>query len=423
MNYDASKLLAHVGISFSPKTGSFAEGSTFEVPILLNTKGKSINGIEVRINFDKDRLSIVNQTGGTSIIGVWVEPPSYDNTRGTASYVGVVPNGIITDAGLIGTITFKAKSTGRALVSVSLASKILLNDGLGTETILDLARAEYSILAKAPEGVIIYSETHPVQSDWYNNNSPSFSWTKDPGVTGFSLEIDNKPGTVPDNIIDTEETTKSFESLADGLWYLHVKAIKNGIWGTTGQFLVRIDTAPPAEFKPEANYLVSAVILTERTLVSFFTTDNLSGIDHYEVGVIDKNQPATASPAFIEAESPFQVPLVEGGMLEVIVRAVDKAGNVRDASVDVRPPKVVGQFIKENIIYILMGIILLGFCMLILHYLFGHHIISRLRKAMRQIDREDNDISRGQPLREVPTYAPPKPQPLSNPTAEDDGVM
>ena len=39
-----------------------------------------------------------------SIIGVWVEPPAYDNSRGTV--IGVIPNGITTSSGLIGTILF-----------------------------------------------------------------------------------------------------------------------------------------------------------------------------------------------------------------------------------------------------------------------------------------------------------------------------
>lgn len=389
INVDANKLLPRTEVSFSPRSGSFVEGSLFQVPIFINTKGRSINGIDVRINFDKDRLSIVNPTGGKSIIGVWIEPPVYDNTNGTASYVGVVPDGITTNAGLIGTITFKARATGQAVVSVSNRSEVLLNDGLGTETVVDLGRAEYNILVKAPEGVAVFSETHPFQDNWYNNNSPVFSWVKDQGVTGFSFVLDNKPSTIPDNVVDIEETTKIFEELPDGLGYFHIKAIKGGVWGTTGHFLVRIDTVPPAEFKPQANYLVAATVLVERTLVSFFTTDNLSGVDHYEIGIIDKNQPPTESPVFVEAISPFQVPLSSAGKLQVIVRAIDKAGNVRDQSIDVRAPFVITKFIQDYLLYILIAIILLGLIMLIIHYLFGHHIIKHLRRMFQIIKKEE----------------------------------
>jgi hypothetical protein len=387
INIDANKLQAHVEVSLSPRSGSFEEGSTFKVPIFINTKNRSINGIEVRVNFDKNKLSIINPTGGTSVIGVWVEPPGFDNTRGTASYVGVVPDGITTDSGLVGTITFKALTPGDAVVSISSNSKILLNDGLGTAAQVDLGRADYIILPKAPNGVYIFSDTHPIQSDWYNNNTPVISWVKDPGVAGFSFELDDKPNTIPDNTIDTADTTKTFEVLKDGLWYFHIKANKNGVWGTTGHFLMRIDTAPPAEFKPETNFIVAAVVFTERTLVSFFTTDNLSGIDHYEVGIIDKNQPPTQSPVFVQADSPFQVPLNANGKLQVIVRAVDKAGNVRDESIGVSPPFVIGEFVKNYLVYIFGAIILLGLVMLIIHYFVGYHIIryiSRIRQILKK---------------------------------------
>lgn len=384
---DGSKLVSRAELSLSPRSGSFVEGSTFEVPIFVNTKGASVNGIQIKVSFDKDKLSIVKPSSGPSIIGVWIEPPAYDNIRGSASYVGVVPNGITTGAGLVGTITFKANDIGRAVVSFRSDSKILLNDGLGTEAVLDLGRAEYTILPKAPEGVRVFSETHPFQGDWYNNNSPVLSWERDYGVSGFSFVLDNKPSTIPNNTISSVETTKAFDGLADGLWYFHIKAYKNGAWGTTGQFLMRIDTAPPASFKPEVNYLVAASVLVERTLVSFFTTDNLSGIGHYEVGIIDKNQPATESPVFVESESPFQVPLTVGSNLRVIVRAIDKAGNIREASVDVRIPFVISKFIKDYLVYILIFIILAGLAGLILHYYFGHHIVRNFRKILAIIKK------------------------------------
>jgi hypothetical protein len=383
VDVNASKLTAKIDVSLSPRSGSFVEGSTFQVPILLNTRGRSINGIEVRINFDKNKLTIINPSNGTSIIGVWVEPPGYDNARGTASYVGVVPNGITTEAGLIGVITFKAKTTGLASVSIASNSKILLNDGLGTAATLNLGRAEYSLLTKAPEGVKIYSETHPLEDTWYNSDYAVISWERDQQVSGFSYILDDKPGTIPDNNVDTEGTSKVFDKLEDGLWYFHIKAIKGSVWGTTGHFLLRIDTTAPAEFKPQANYLVAATILVERTLVSFFTTDNLSGIDHYEVGVIDKSQPLTTSPVFVQAESPFQVPIVSGSQLHVIVRAIDQAGNIRDESIEIKVPLVISKFIKDYLVYILLGIILMGIVALLVHYLLGHHIIRYFRLASK----------------------------------------
>ncbi len=385
---DAATLVPNVAVSFSPRTGSFEEGSTFQVPIVLDTNGTSINGIEVRLNFDSDRLSIVQASTGQSIIGVWVEPPAYDNTRGTASYVGVVPNGIVTDSGVIGTITFRAKATGRAVVTVRSDSNILLNDGLGSPATLEKGRAEYAIIPKAPGGVSVYSETHPSQSSWYNNNSPVFAWDSDPGVTGFSYVLDTKPNTVPRNTISGSETAKGFDTLADGLWYFHIKAFKNGVWGGTTHFLVRIDTTPPARFKPQVNYVLAAAVLVNRTLVSFFTTDNLSGVDRYEVGIIDKAAPPTESPVFVDAESPFQVPAMSSSGVTVIVRALDKAGNVRDESVDVRPPTAFGQFLEDYLMWLLLIVLLLIILGFAIRYFYGHHIIENLQKAWALVRRD-----------------------------------
>ncbi|MBX4200201.1 cohesin domain-containing protein [Candidatus Parcubacteria bacterium] len=386
---DASMLQSTLEIYFSPKSGSFVEGSTFDMPILVNTKGISINGVEVRVTFDKNRLEIVKPSSGNSIIGVWIEPPGFDNTKGTASYVGVIPNGIVTNSGLVGTITFRVKSTGSALVSLTSNSKILLNDGLGTEARVELGRAQYSLIPKAPEGVRIYSDTHPFQDEWYKNNNPVISWDKDPGVEGFSAVFDNTPNTEPENKINTTDTSQSFENLADGLWYFHIKAIKAHVWSTTGHFLVRIDTSPPADFKPTVNFLLAAAALSERALVSFFTTDNLSGVDHYEIGTIDKSQPTTVSPVFVNADPPFQVPLTNSSKLHAIVRAVDKAGNIRDAGVDIEIPSLYSSFFKDNLVYILLIIILAGILGWIIHLLFGHHIVRHMRRALQIVKKEE----------------------------------
>ncbi|OGI65157.1 hypothetical protein A3A95_04150 [Candidatus Nomurabacteria bacterium RIFCSPLOWO2_01_FULL_39_18] len=338
-----------VEVFLSPRSGSFVEGTTFDVPILINTNNNSVEAIKIKINFDKDKLAIVQPSGGKSIVGLWSESPSYDNTLGTVSYVGTIADGIVTESGLVATITFNAISYGQATISVSFTSEILLNDGLETSAVLDLGRAEYSILKKISEGVSVFSETHPSEGKWYNNNSPILSWQEVNGASGFSFILDNKPFTIPDNITDSNENTKSFENLTDGLWYFHIKAIKNGAWGATGHFLLRIDTIPPAPFQLKVNHFPASVLLAGRTLVSFFTVDNLSGVDHYEIGSIDKNQPISEAPVFIENSSPFQVPLLENSTLKVIVRAIDKAGNIQESFINTDPPFIIWELIENNI--------------------------------------------------------------------------
>ena len=264
------------------------------------------------------------------------------------------------------TITFKAKASGKAIVEVLSSSKILANDALGTNILSEFGRGVYTINPKPPEGVRVFSQTHPSGDRWYNNSNPILTWEQETGVTNFSLALDDKPQTIPDNIADTQDTIISYENVGDGVKYFHIKALKEGIWGSTTHFPLYIDTTPPLSFKPKIEILTAAVI--DRALVSFSTTDLLSGIDYYEVGIIDKTKSPLESPSFIETQSPYQLPAFISGNLRVIIRAVDRAGNVRDESADIDLP-----FSFKTIFIILVAILLL----FMIYYLFSHKITPR----------------------------------------------
>ena len=56
-------LLQKATVSFSPRTGSFTEGSTFVVSIMLATKGESVNADERQVGFNPKKLQIVEPAG------------------------------------------------------------------------------------------------------------------------------------------------------------------------------------------------------------------------------------------------------------------------------------------------------------------------------------------------------------------------
>jgi hypothetical protein len=236
----------------------------------------------------------------------------------------------------------------------------------------------------------VFSATHPDPHNWYNNNSPTLSWGASADSEGFNYVLDNKPQTIPESTLKTTDSAVSFSKLTDGLWYFHIKEKKHGVWGAISHFLIKIDTVPPVAFQPIVNTLTASSFLSDWIPVSFFTTDNLSGVAHYEVGTIDKSQPITSSPSFIQTESPFLVSLRDGARLAVVVRAVDKAGNVRDATIKVEkvPATLIsvigGRFAQVLLITLLM--ILEGY---ILYYIFKHRILNRLRRVFKAIKREE----------------------------------
>jgi hypothetical protein len=294
---------------------------------------------------------------------------------------GVIPQGIITDSGLITTLTFRAVSTGQTNVIISDQSKVLANDGIGTQVQTTFDRGTYTILPVPPQGVTVFSETHPFQDTWYNNRNPVIAWNNDSGNTNFSFVLDNKPFTVPDNVSDATDTATSYQNLGDGIWYFHIKAEKNGIWGATTHFMLRIDGTSPAAFTPTVEMVTSES--STRAFISFFTTDELSGLDHYEVGVLNGNASPSDSPLFVQADSPYQISLPVSGSTRVTVRAFDRAGNTIDESITLSTPLGIFNFFIQNWIALLLLLFLLA------HYFFGHKLIPHIKRIFRAVEEEE----------------------------------
>jgi len=395
INLDGPSLLPRAEVFTTPHTGDFLVGSTFEVPIYINTKGNSINTVNIKLTFDPRVLSIVSPSGGKSIFGIWLEPPSYDNKKGTASFVGVIPNGIVTSSGLIATVTFKALSVGETRINLTDYSSANLNDGIGSNVKLSLNGSFYNISPKTPDGVKIYSDTHPYEDHWYNNSSPIIKWDSPIGVDGYSILMDLNPGSIPPTIVNSQNSSIFYENLKDGVWYLHVRANVDGLWGNTSHFQIKIDTNPPAFFAPVVDVLKDNS-KTKKYLLSFITTDSLSSIKHYEIGLLDKDEENLSSPIFIQTESPYLISDTTKNT-HVIIRAFDNAGNIREVSIDLYPGVTLVMALKKYALYLFIILTFILLLELILHYLFGHHIVDHIRKMFfifKKISKDDNSYKK-----------------------------
>jgi hypothetical protein len=391
VSLDAKTLLPHVEVFPLPTTGGFLEGSTFDVPIFINTEGNSINAIDLTLKYDPSKMKIVNPSGGKSIVGLWLEAPYFNNTTGQARFVGGVPGGIKTSSGLIVTISFKALVPGNATLTIDDGSSVLLNDGSASRTIVDTKRGTYSILARPAEGLAITSDTHPVESDWYNNRNVTFAWETPEGASGFGFTLDKEPKSTPGTTITSASTSVEYDNLADGVWYFHLKAQRKGVWGPVSHRAARIDTEPPAIFTPVVERVVEND--TQHTQIAFETTDALSGIDHYEVGVVDMTAPSAQSPVYIESESPYVVPENIQNASRVYVRAMDKAGNVRDVFIDVPPFKVYTYFYEKYALQILLSVIALLLAIIGGHFLLTHHYLRRMKKALLVLETDEPEAA------------------------------
>lgn len=313
----------------NPPKGAFTVDSTFDVSVLINTSGYPINAVDLEVDFPADKLQVVNPSNGHSLVSIWISQPTFSNTAGTIKLTGGIPvDGIKTSSGLLTTITFRVKAAGEATVKISNKTKAYLADGSGAEIKVVPGIGIYTLTPLQPGGPTVQSVTHPDQNHWYNNNNVTFNVEPEEGIQSYSYALDQNPAGIPDTTDDTASTSLQFPNVEDGVWYLHVRQKREGVYSDTSTYKVQIDTHAPAEFTPQIQFLSG--LISQPALLTFATTDSLSGIDHYEVAVFDPEKDAGEAPVFVEVQSPYRIPDVQNSRTKIIVRAFDKANNTRD---------------------------------------------------------------------------------------------
>jgi len=140
---------------FEPSNAQLTMGQEFEVKIKIDPEKECINTIKADIEYDENILIVKDFLTGSSIISLWLEKPEIKTKEGKISFSGGIPGGycgkIPGDPGendILGEIIFKVPEflvleKDIAEVKFLEDSKVLLNDGLGTEAKLKLVSAQY----------------------------------------------------------------------------------------------------------------------------------------------------------------------------------------------------------------------------------------------------------------------------------------
>ncbi len=371
-----AKLFAST-LSVKPVTGAFTVGSVFDVSLFLDTKGKSVNAVDISLAFPPDKLQITSPSTGKSIIGIWTAAPKFDNATGKVELQGGIPGGINVSDGLVTTLSFRVKSVGEGIVKFLDDSRVLLNDGLGTDDLTQTQNGIFELTLPPPEGPIVVSETHPSQFIWYANRTLVLRWeNKDSDAEGYSYMLSDDPTAVPDDISEGKKTSVAYGNLSDGIHYFHIKSLREGIWGGITHFSAKIDSSAPADFPIYIS--PSARTSSKQPIIQFITTDALSGVDHYEIKVVSLSPTATEVPEtsgqfFIETGTSYIPATLALGDYDVLVRAYDKAGNFKEAAQRLAITTPIFEFIGETglrignfvtipwlYLYISLGFILIG---------------------------------------------------------------
>lgn len=325
-------------LTFTPAAGSYSVGGTFSVRVNVSSSDQAMNGASGVVTFPNDLLEVTSVSKTNSIFSLWVQDPSFSNIDGTVNFEGVVLNpGFTGNAGQIMTVFFRVKALGTASISFSSGS-VLANDGNGTNILGDMGAAKFTLgsanvpsvpkavapkpqTAGIPAAPDVSSQTHPDSNKWYAVKDARLVWTVPQDVTGVRLSVGKIPRITPTVNYVPVIGEKEIPDVGDGISYFHAQFKNAEGWGDVAHFRIQIDTEKPTRFDivpvsrddatdPKARFIFNA-------------KDELSGIDHYEIKIDDKNSETWVD----DGNHRYETPIIGLGKHTLFARAVDKAGN------------------------------------------------------------------------------------------------
>jgi len=328
------------------------------IELRLDSEGVSFNAAQAVIRFPKDMLEVTALDKAESAFSFWLEEPQFSNTEGVISFTGGTPFGVSGGAVEVLKTEFLAKGTGSGTLSLTEAA-ITASDGSGTNILSKMNDAVITVVPQRiipkvqkpqqkipePEQIIrkvVSSEKlpskpvfkiplYPEENRWYNLVAQfTASWDLPLDISGVSTALNKYPNSIPTEKSEGLFDNKTFASLLDGAWYLHMRFQNNLGWGPTAHYRLAIDTQPPLGFEiniPEGEKTDNPV-----PTLQFQTSDALSGLKEYQLRIGDGNLILIPAADFTGS---FKLPLQAPGKRRVIVKAIDQAENSVENSMDI----------------------------------------------------------------------------------------
>ena len=142
-----------------PQEHEYGLGDTFFLSVRVDNEDTCVNAAEVSLRYPTELLKAIDVSRGKSIFTLWPEAPVVDKEQGVITFMGGIPAGYCGrtegDPGLsniLAQIVFtipaeiKTQTSARAAeVRFDAHSRVLLNDGLGTEAETTLRAAKLTI--------------------------------------------------------------------------------------------------------------------------------------------------------------------------------------------------------------------------------------------------------------------------------------
>ncbi len=220
---------------FDPQEKTVGTKQDFVVALLLDAD-KPVNALDVSLAIPSS-LTPISTSDGNSIVNYWIVKPTYDPLTHRLKLSGIIPGGYSGVGGRIVEMTFRANTLGKTLLDVDkIASKVLLNDGKGSEDTLTSHTLALVVDAGRENLSNVIPDTTPPEEFKpllvhdpliYNGDAALVFATQDKDSGVNSYEVEETAGSVPD---DTKwvKADSPFRLKDQALHsYIFVKAIDN----------------------------------------------------------------------------------------------------------------------------------------------------------------------------------------------------
>jgi len=334
--YQPSQTIYNSTLHITPEAGVIDLSHSQKIDVQLSSGGEPINTIYLKIDYDAEEVLVEDILLVQSVCHPdLIFENEIDNDAGYVRFGCSIPNpGFFGRDGGIVSLMIRPLGTGSIGFTFGPETRVLANDGVGTDVLRTTTGAGYRVLdyrlvnlSNQIDQVLLFSPSHPNSMRWYNKEILFMYWPQISGVRYF-YSIDKNPD--GEALLSQELSSNYLSALleGDGEYYVHVQAQKSdGSYTNTGHYPIRLDFTPPE--KPIVKASHSQLKIGEILRLSIETTDSMSGLQRAYYYRVDDS-------ILLPTGENINIYFIDPGEHNVMVRVFDKAGNYSDTILRVK---------------------------------------------------------------------------------------
>ena len=191
----------------SPNSGIYAVGKPFEVQVLANTGGQTVNAVEAELSYNPRDLAVDHISIDNSILTEWSTPAANDGGTGIITFSGWAGSNYNGASGLLVTVYFKPLRTTQTTLTFN-SGAMLSAESRGSNIITAMKGAAFGTM---PAQVAAPEPTIPVATSSEGSVPTTETTSPDAGV--------NQGAALPLAGSSTPEAAALMQSGFDFVWY------------------------------------------------------------------------------------------------------------------------------------------------------------------------------------------------------------